>query len=137
MEKEKELVPIGGRPVGPRIVTPGTAIVTPGARPGPAGPRPRDDSHGTMVVQIPELDLGKLLAAEPGLSHQLAQALASGRFLVTVHWKVKDTPPDDLMHGQTHSHSFPVEEMHHCLDEVKKLLPTAPAGETPGAESWR
>ncbi len=82
-----------------------------------------------MVAQTALDVLMPLLAQEPVLVCQLLDTLRSGRWLVTMHRKIKDSPPDDLMSESTMS-GFPVEEVPGVLqgqcrailaDEARKL----------------
>jgi hypothetical protein len=62
-------------------------------------------------------ELVRLLEAEPVLCHLLREALAGGRWLVTVHRKVKDAPPADLMHGHV-IREYPVTEIVNSLQHI-------------------
>jgi hypothetical protein len=58
---------------------------------------------GEISIVRPVMDrLIPLLEAEPVLALQLCEALEAGRWLVTIHRKVKDTPPNDLESSSTH-----------------------------------
>jgi len=84
----------------------------------------------------PPLDpeLTEHLRAEPVLCQQLLSAFHAGRWLMTVHWKGKDSPPDDLRHAETHR-QFPVADMPGALDHIKGQLAAA-EGRAPAAEDW-
>lgn len=111
---------------------------------------PKTEDRGQRTEQEPEIltmerasepspalmeQLTMELRAEPALCAQLLTALKTKRYMVTVHFKVKDSPPDDLMHGLTHQ-GYPIAEMAPSLDHVKGMLPKA-GSEQPGADNWR
>lgn len=81
-----------------------------------SGPRATDhESHdlgpGELSIVRPVMDrLCPLLEAEPVLAAQLREALEGGRWLVTIHRKIKDTPPDDLESSSTHK-DFPLRDV--------------------------
>jgi len=63
----------------------------------------------TPAIETPKLcdaELVRLLNAEPVLCLRLKEALLGGRWLVTIHRKVKDSPPDDLQSAEIHK-DFP------------------------------
>jgi hypothetical protein len=51
-----------------------------------------------------------MLEAEPVLCAQLTEALAGGRWLITIHRKVNDCIPDDLKAASTHK-DYPLEDL--------------------------
>lgn len=65
-------------------------------------------------------DMGRLvegLKANPVLAAAIQEALDCGCYLVTVHRKVKDSPPDDLQSRSVRVH-FPVE----CVVDAMQAL---------------
>jgi hypothetical protein len=71
----------------------------------PIPPTPGDEPAGNVLDL-----LMPLLAQEPPLCCQLLETLRSGRWLVTMHRKVKDSPPDDLLSEST-MNDFPIAEV--------------------------
>ncbi|HUT11095.1 MAG TPA: hypothetical protein VMY42_11405 [Thermoguttaceae bacterium] len=75
-----------------------------------------------------DAELIELLGAEPILCLQLKAALAGGRWLVTIHARVKDSPPDDL---QAHAvrNDFPIVDVTGALQAICRSILTDGAAE--------
>ena len=68
-----------------------------------------------------DAELIGLLGAEPILCLQLKEALAGGRWLVTIHRKVKDSPPDDIQ-GHARWSDFPIVDVTGALQAICRAL---------------
>ena len=66
-------------------------------------------------------ELIALLGAEPILCLQLKEALAGGRWLVTIHKRVKDSPPDDLQ-GHAVRNDFPIVDVTGALQAICRSI---------------
>lgn len=73
-------------------------------------PETTDTDHGPRAPGDELAELCELLRAFPPLVAQLTETLRCGRWLITMHRKVKDSPPDDLIAEST-MHEFPVDEI--------------------------
>ncbi|MCK9570138.1 hypothetical protein M0R72_14435 [Candidatus Pacearchaeota archaeon] len=73
-------------------------------------PDPRKESPAASAADPGVLDeiLRGKIAANPCLVMALREAFDCGRYLVTVHRKVKDSPPDDLR-GRSVQVDFPAD----------------------------
>lgn len=103
------------------------------AKPNESGPQIM-----AMETYNPRQELEELMALlekEPGLCQQLLETLKSGRWLITLHAKVKDSPPDDLVHHQTHC-NYPSEEIDPSLDFVKTMF-SSRLMSRPSSRDWR
>lgn len=84
-----------------------------------------------------------LLEAEPGLAIKLREALAGGRWMVTIHQKIKDAPPDDIATFEIHK-DFPIVDVAGSMQSICKAVLaegqaelTRQQGRTMDSRNWR
>jgi hypothetical protein len=102
---------------------------TPAPTSTPIRPQNKPDDDRTST------DLAGLLAAEPALAETLQAALASGRWMVTIHRKVRDAPPDDLA-GVAFHRNFPVADIPDAMQALCRAV-LADAGCAEDLQRWR
>ena len=91
------------------------------------------DDGAQQVPSVCDADLVALLEKEPLLCARLKEALVAGRWLITVHRKVRDTPPDDLLAHAMHR-DFPLMDLTDSMQGICRQVLTDAASQLEGQQ---
>ena len=94
---------------------------------------PTDTTEPKPAPAVCDAELVALLEKEPLLCLRLKEVLAAGRWLVTIHRKVRDTPPDDLRAHALHR-DFPLVDLADSMQGLCKQVLTDAASRLEGQQ---